>query len=249
MSPLEHCRAASQLANPAPQIYEQCISRERRSNSAGAVSCKENAAPGALSGVLLIRTPLQVKRAESHHSNAGRNVWSGENLTDSLLQVSGAASLRQNTAPEGWSGVIVLVFDRHPSFLKWRRSLQSCVNYVWAASRNTTTSLNVCFFEKSSKRASKARGIAAPSTFTGVDYQPGLPTGILRSRLKERCRSRNALKSTACLRRTPLVTARMAATRTCLCARGDAANGASERGWCLARVSARAGGRSIMLCS
>ena len=50
--------------------------------------------------------------------------------------------------------------------------------------------------------------MAVPSTFTGAAYQPALQTGILQCRLKERCRSRNALKSTARLRRTPLLTTR-----------------------------------------
>ena len=42
--------------------------------------------------------------------------------------------------------------------------------------------------------------MAVPSTFTGAAYQPALQTGILQCRLKERCRTLVALKSTARLR-------------------------------------------------
>ena len=43
--------------------------------------------------------------------------------------------------------------------------------------------------------------------------------------------------------------ARSAVTQACLCLRGAAAIDANERGWCLARVSARAGVRPSMFCS
>ena len=83
---------------------------------------------------------------------------------------------------------------------------------------------------------------------TGADLKPALRTGVLQCRLKERCRSRDALKNTMCIRRTPFFSARSAVTRACLRLRGGAAVSATERGWCLARASARAGVRSSMFC-
>lgn len=91
--------------------------------------------------------------------------------------------------------------------------------------------------------------MAVPSRATGADLKPGLRTGILRPRFKERCQSLDALKNTAPLRRTPFFSARSAVTRACLCRRGAAAIGANERGWCLSRVSARAGVRPSMFYS
>ena len=60
----------------------------------------------------------------------------------------------------------------------------------------------VCFSENRSIPLAKARAIAAPFTFTGADLKRGPWEGTLRSRLKERCRSRDALMSTMRLRRT-----------------------------------------------
>ena len=91
--------------------------------------------------------------------------------------------------------------------------------------------------------------MAVPFTSTGADLKPELRTGILQFRMKERCRSLDALKSTVRIRRTPFFSARSAVTRACLCLRGGAAIGANERGWCLARVSARAGVCPSMFCS
>ena len=91
--------------------------------------------------------------------------------------------------------------------------------------------------------------MAVPFTSTGADPERGVCEGTLHSRLKERCQSLDALKSTASLRRTPFFSARSAVTRACLCLRGGAAIDANERGWCLPRVSARAGVRPIMVCS
>ena len=59
VSLLQHARAASVSANAAPHFYEQCISGERRSYIAGAVSRKANAALSVQSGVLLRWTPSQ----------------------------------------------------------------------------------------------------------------------------------------------------------------------------------------------
>ena len=44
VSLLQHARVASVSANAAPHFDEQCISGERRSHTAGAVSRKANAA-------------------------------------------------------------------------------------------------------------------------------------------------------------------------------------------------------------
>ena len=88
--------------------------------------------------------------------------------------------------------------------------------WMRCTARKAFPSGNLCFSEKWSKVAAKARAIAAPSTSTGADLKPGPQTGILRSRLKERCQSRDALKSTARPRRTPFFSARSAVTRACL---------------------------------
>ena len=42
--------------------------------------------------------------------------------------------------------------------------------------------------------------MAVPSTLTGADLKPALQTGLVQCRLKERCRSRDVLKSTARIR-------------------------------------------------
>ena len=68
--------------------------------------------------------------------------------------------------------------------------------------------------------------MAEPFTSTGADLKPALRTGILQCRLKERCQSLDALKSSARLRRTPFFSACSAVTRACLCLRGEAAIGA-----------------------
>ncbi len=96
------------------------------------------------------------------------------------------------------------------------------------------TAAAVSFSEKMSLPRAKARAIAVPFTSTGADLKPGPQTGILRSRMKERCRSLDALKSTARLRHTPFFSTRSAVTRACLCLRGEAVIGAIKYNWCLA---------------
>ena len=58
----------------------------------------------------------------------------------------------------------------------------------------------VCYSEKMSKPAAKARAMAGPFTSMGADPERGVCEGTLHSRLKERCRSRDVLKSTARIR-------------------------------------------------
>ena len=71
------------------------------------------------------------------------------------------------------------------------------------------------FRKKEQSAPAKARGIRAPSTFTGADYQPGPQAGILRSRMKERCKKlpRLSLKSYAIIRRKPKNQCAMARAR------------------------------------
>ena len=94
-APLSHVTSPLHIFH----FYEQCISGERRSCTAGAVSRKPNAALSIQSGAFCVhgRRPKS-SRAGSHHNNAAQDVWSGEILTESPLQESGAELLRQNTA-------------------------------------------------------------------------------------------------------------------------------------------------------
>ena len=107
----------------------------------------------------------------------------------------------------------------------------------------------VCFFAKMSKPRSKAAALPQRATGAGSQSASAMPTATLHRTRPSAMQFASMVRLQPRLERQPPVTTRSAATRTCLGARGDAANGAAERGWCLCRVSARAGTRSSMLCS